>query len=319
MIYINGEVNGRVYDQEKVSLAKFKELFGIDFGGRDIATFETSERLVNKDRFGQTRKPMGFRPLASTRGTIDGAQVEITYATSVRGSKDNPTFRPRHLPVPGGMMTLTLADKEELAAFFYVHEKCENSPFGGKGEKYFTFFDPVESAQKKLAPHIAMKQIYDIVFNDEVDRELLLSKAAGMGVSTYKKEYEEIQSALMNIARSNPVEFVKNYEDSVTTLNGLVKRAIDAGIIKTSKSGASVSYFISGPASLAEFGQDKFKLADVPFGVPGAPQVVGFLLKNTEYIPKLSTIVRNDGMGQAVSISDDLMSSSPAQVKEEEE
>lgn len=325
MLVINGELGGKIYDHQKVSTKEFQELFGIDFGDKDMVAFKTSGRRMVTDRFKQKKTPKGFYVVSNTSGTINGAQVEIIYATSSKKVGLETVYSPRNVVVPGGTMSISATQKTELALFLHVHHKSESSPFEGKNEKYFGFLDTQKEAVQKLSPHLVMKSIYDMVFDENMDEELLLSKAAGIGLSVHKRSMEEVQAALLDVARGNPDDFIKNYQRSTTTLTGLVTRAMNHGIISSRRSGAGAIYEVTGTQASTIFGSNPYHLVTVDFGASGAKEeIVMFLAKNQELVSKLATAVRNFGKVEGIEIDESLMSSTskaplPPDVPAEEE
>ena len=310
MLFITGVVDGKKYQEALVTKDELLKIFGVELPNRPFVRFESVKQ--KKDRFGQPAVGRGFTIPAVIDANFQGDTVTIAYSRRNRPTRDgdySQLRREKSLRFRGASQFISLDgtsnSDQEMAAFLQVHPYNETSPLKGKRVLYRTD-NPELAAKAKVAEARATVDVLSQIISGDLDENLVRTKAEGIGVSTFHRHIDEIQADLINRATSNREAFVKAWNSSNVTLNGLIKRLENEKILRRKNSFGQISVkvddeiaqvYMGGPVELCAFE------SNVPDPITEIRRAI--IGRGESFIKTLSAIL-NDGGATKVELSDDL-------------
>lgn len=241
------------------------------------AKSKSFERLGFKNkRDVQTGKPIvprghGIPCSINLNNKHTGEVHKITYSENAKQEVKFGVSRIKHTPVtimlPG--TTLSLREDERVKFFFlYIHPYNTSSPLNiGKSNPSCIYeFNDTEKAAK------AAEKAEDML----LDALILIKELGDNEVRQIAKGYKmdqvddlsiaEVRALLRAKAKLDPAQFVLNMEHNEIALIGIIKDAMDKGVIKRSVSGTEVSLTI-GDRKICSVNQGVDEVASLRYSI----------------------------------------------------
>lgn len=253
-LLLSGDVNGEMYDKKRVSADQVMEIFGI----KELFNVDPMDKnpivelkLHNgkiKMKDGQQFHP-SYQVPGSLMGTFKGADVELVYFDTMRKDRDDLiTTTPRLLPFDKRSIKFRFLQKKELVVWYILHPYCAESPLRNDNhDLVWTLDDSRKESEHFYRAAMKEGEIRKQILEDAIT--VVKRKAMGMRLVSPKATEYEARAKLIGRfdalkSQGKLAEFYNDWEEPYSHVSGLVKEAVDRGVIKKvdMKSGGRVAW-----------------------------------------------------------------------------
>ena len=308
MLFIEGEVGSKVYQNERITfddllkLAKAEDYFSFVRKSDPNARVEFEyHKSKKKMKGGVLIFPSGYNPISTMKVNIDGRIVRITYAES---EKIDPITKvretmPRKISFGDKATKPLMWNRDrELILWMALHPWNASSPLRAKNDNSPVVWDIVDRDKRAVEwEELASEDIKIRTLFMTEDIEVLKRKAKGMGlVFSVDVSKAVVRQTLMQayenaIKQNNRANFISQFDKAETTVAGTIQELIDKGLIERGRTDSSGRVVWQWRAGLSETG----KIMTVDRGLDAAEALKRYIVSNFDMFDKtLTKVLKQD-------------------------
>lgn len=297
MFELSGNINGTTYDKTTVSADQLVDMFKL--GLKRSGYFMVSDLKKRKE-------PKIFRLTPVIRGNYNGNSVEVRYYTAKNVKEKVTNYVPVRMIHNAGDYNISLEKDFEIAVYFALSTKTKGSPIRSTTVPFFYVRNKQAEAQMQLDRIREIDRI-KVVIGELPDEDIRVI-AKGLTIkdvvipSSKNISVQELRLALIQAATAYPKQFAEQFTSKLIRLRGMIRRAIDMGIITTSK------HQITGVLSYV-FAKNNELICEVPNGINNAEDFLITYMSNidlvAQYLEKIKNFMQEDVSEKALESMDD--------------
>ena len=237
MLEIQGNLGGKDFPQPTIiSAREFAELHG---GIPQFKQGELYSLLIHPNKItirdGEERFPPSCSLPAFFQASLpDGSSFTLRYyRTRVPLANNTVAYQPQSMVFGGKSMGFSSSDFERFV-FFASHPKCADSPVAKDPHYYIFDQSKVEAQGREAADRITQM----IAALQQAPAHVVAARAMSMVVNGRRANVQpnapvDVQrTALMELVFANPQQFINQWYSEDVGATGMVRLAIDKGIVK---------------------------------------------------------------------------------------
>lgn len=252
MIELTGTVNGKMYENQRMTPDELIDIFNLPINGADRIVFRLDEEngnvVATNLADGQKRFPVRQGLITAFAGMYKGSSIHIRYYESKTNSgKDNIKYFPNKLYFNGIQTTLNLHTSKEKAVYMMLFPWCKESPLRSpRKEPVYLVYDRVKNAKAKLKDSKLFSELMDTIMqsgDDYITQIAYGIKVQGARVaSDDAKHPATARMALLEMARKYPDDTYTAFHALTTRIVGAVTDAKERKLIKSITTPSKVTW-----------------------------------------------------------------------------
>ena len=257
MLHLTGFVDNKEYTDTPMKAEELLSLFNspLDLKRKD-AVFTLLKNRTKNDPVNKRirhQRVRQFNPLIE--GTYKGNFVQIRYFERKRkDGNNNDVYYPPRVKHIGIEMKMKTAQHKEVIAFLALHGACKDSPIQTVATQQYEITDKQRQAREALNRETMLarlivnvkdapkSQIYRLAHALSLSgRDSLGNRHTKLSVTNVSSSsIDQLRADLIRIAKILPKEFAAAFKDQEILLRGMIKEALDKGVLEQHNMGGGV-------------------------------------------------------------------------------
>ena len=241
MLILTGDLGGKSYDQQQIPALELMTALGVPSPGK-YNEFRLMKGLIKMDSEGQEHYSVRiFTPIFKIQ-MRDGGMLQIQYAENRTGNKDNYKYAPDQMREFSSTMLIFHKDRMNLEKFvwFWLNPANANCPYRNPSKAPVYYFHDAEAeATKKMAASASRRDVMDEILSMDEDGLRIMAKGLKYRVNggdryvprVNESGPKELRSNMVEMLMSDGAAFVDAWKSGSGTLKGMLRHALDAGLI----------------------------------------------------------------------------------------